>query len=67
MLLRPQRLIYSLKDLLIPCAKCEVRETTPVAMNPMDEFVDFNHSHVKMAKPISGKIEAKESGVLGHS
>ena len=59
------RLIHSLKDLLIPCAKCEVRETTPIAFNPMDEFVNFDDPHIKVAKPASGKIEAKESGVLG--
>jgi hypothetical protein len=51
---------------LIPCAKCEVRETTPMAFNPLDEFVDFDDSHIKIAKPTSGNIEAKESGVLGH-
>jgi len=28
--------------------------------------VDFDNSHVKIAKPTSGKIETKESGVLGH-
>jgi hypothetical protein len=32
----------------------------------MDEFVNFNDAHIKVAKAASGKIEAKESGVLRH-
>ena len=56
----PGRLVHSVKDLLIPGAKCEVRETTPIAFNPMDKLVNFDDSHIKIAKPASGKIEAKK-------
>src|SRR5215813_3056512 len=43
------RLIHSLKDLLIPCAKREIRETSAVAFDPVDEFVNFDDPHIKIA------------------
>jgi hypothetical protein len=58
----PDRIIDSLKYLLIPCAKCEVGKTTLIAFNPVDEFVNFGETHIKISKPTSGKVEALGGG-----
>jgi DNA-binding LacI/PurR family transcriptional regulator len=47
---------------LIPCTKCEIRETARIAFNPMDEFVYLDDPHIKIAESTAGKMETKESG-----
>jgi hypothetical protein len=59
--LRANRLVYGLKNFLIPGAKGKIGIATFVSADALDEIVHFEYLDVKIPKSAAGKIKAKES------